>query len=173
MGIMDTNIEINIDKIDISKEKRINKWVMENVKKDIIYRDVIYNNHNKSGIRLKLRNVKVLEVNKRKGLIRIVLNSDGDKAIIENIEMKIRKLVCDKYEYISCLMNVDGKCILSLAKLDSMVGLLYGMEMDCEMVIKNIQIVDNKCTCGIILENGEIKGDVEIYGEILEDEYYV
>jgi hypothetical protein len=150
-----------IDKISLKGNIRKKKWALDTtVEKEIVYNDLV------EEIRFGLNDVKVLETNKKRGFIRVVLMGNN-KDIIERIEEKIKILVDDK-EYVSCLMNVDGKDILNLASGESKCA--RGMDIDCEVVIKNIQMVDNKCTCGIILESCVIRG--EVYGEILDDEYF-
>jgi len=162
---------IDIEKISLSGDMRRKKLKLEmDVEKEIIYRDIIYKDEYRDNIRIELRGVKVLEVNKKKGLIRVVLMCDRGKDIIENIEKKIVNLIGG--DFISCLMNVEGKDILNLAKGDKINNCVRGMDIDCEIIIGNIQMVDDKCTCGVILERYSVCGDI-MYGEILEDEYYV
>lgn len=167
---------IDIEKINLSEDMRKKKLKLEmDVEKEIIYRDIIYRDEEyRDGIRIELRGVKVLEVSKRKGLMRVILMSGEGKGIIENIEKRIVNLIGGDILYVSCLMNVGGKDILNLAKGDKMNDCVRGMDIDCEIIIGNIQMVDNKCTCGVILERYSVcGGEVNIYGEILEDEYYV
>lgn len=161
-------MDIDIEEISLSDNVRKKRWMLDNIgiERDIIYRDI------KPEIRIELKGVKVLDVNKRKGLIRVVLMEERDKLLIENIEKKLVELIGSDNKYISCKMNVDGKDILNLGKGDK-INCVRGMDIDCEVVIRNVQKVDDKCTCGIILEEYKLKGDMEIYGEILEDEYYV
>ena len=165
---------IDIGKINLSEGMRKKKLKLErDVEKEIIYRDIIYRDEYRDGIRIELRGVKVLEVSKRKGLMRVILMSGEGKGIIESIERRIVNLIGGDILYVSCLMSVGGKDILNLAKGDKINNCVRGMDIDCEIIIGNIQMVDNKCTCGVILERYSVCGEVRIYGEILEDEYYV
>lgn len=167
-------MEIDIGKISLSEDIRKKKLILDmDVEKEIIYRDIIYKDQYRSDIEIELKGVKVLEVSKRRGLVRIVLMDSEGRVLIENIEKKIIRLLGDDSKYVSCLMKVEGKDILNVAIGDKINNCVRGMDIDCKIIIRNVQMVDDKCTCGIIMEEYRYSGEIEVYGEILEDEYYV
>jgi hypothetical protein len=200
--IMTFNIHNNkfeLKNLDIGNEiNRKKKSIVingyENVDKNIIYISVQYNNV--LGINLKVINAKVLEVNRKKCIIRVVINNNDDTLFIDKLK-EIEEGMIEKMDklgvyknvrdnFISNVMKVDDKNIMSFSLIDDVkiydkegvliknFGVLYGLDVNCDIKIMNIQVIDHKWTYGIMMERCDvISGDIkEICGEILEDEYF-
>lgn len=173
---------------------RIGKMVIINKSKEIT-KDVMYIGINE--INMEIINAKILEVNKKRNMIRIVVDNkfkewlEGlDRNLIEKLKEKPELLnkcsVKDiESDFISNKIIIDDKCIVNLVLGDNIydendikikfINGIYGLNINGEIMIRNIQVVDGKCTYGMLLKRGIVEGGnkCEVYGEILEDEYYM
>lgn len=177
------------------KISRKSKMIIINKNKEII-KDVLYINI-KEEINVELNDARILEVNKRRNMMRVVVDNkfkewleELDRNLIEKLKSKVELLdecgVKDiQSNFISNKMIVDDKCIISLIMGDNIydendssikfINGIYGLNISGEIMIRDIQVVNGKCTYGMIIKRAVVKGGnkCEIYGEILEDEYYM